>query len=527
LFYGMGDIMALNLEAKIGQMLGVGFEGLESPEYLLRWLEAGRVGTLVLFGRNIESPQQVAALTQACHAASPTPLLIAIDQEGGLVTRLGKGFTQSPGAMVLGAADSDELAERVAGVMAAELRALGINWNLAPVLDLIHNVENPSVGTRSLGTSPARVASLGAAQIRGFQRGGVAATAKHFPSLGDTPLDTHVALARHGGSVEDLLKADLVPYREAVKTGVESIMVGHVVFEQLDPRFPATLSPAIVSELLREKIGFRGVSCTDDMEMKAVASQFGAGEAAVLAALAGQDVILFSHRVETQEIAYHALLNAALSGRLPIARIDAAVARIETMKARVAIREPLNPALIQTQPHLDVMTAAARAGMVLLRNGGEIPLAADGRGTLLVEFSSYYDTEAMAKPTAGMEQGGTTSLASRLRARAHAIDTISLLPDEITPEQAQAAKERAAQADLLIIATRNAQRLPVQRDVASALMALGKPVILLCLRAPFDVNVLPYAQTVLCTCGDSVPSLEAAADALVGGFVPLGALPVA
>jgi beta-N-acetylhexosaminidase len=143
-----------------------------------------------------------------------------------------------------------------------------------------------------------------------------------------------------------------------------------------------------------------------------------------------------------------------------------------------------------------------------------------------VEFSSYYDTEAMAKPTAAMEQGGTTSLASRLRARAPQVEAISLFPDEITPEQAQAAKERAAQADLLIIATRSAQRLPVQRAFASALMALGKPVILLCLRAPFDVDVLPFAPTVLCTCGDSVPSLEAAAAALVGDFVPSGVLPV-
>jgi beta-N-acetylhexosaminidase len=164
-----------SLEEKIGQMLVVGFHGHEAPQHIIEWLREGRVGGVILFARNIDTPEQVAELTKALHEAARRPILVAIDQEGGVVARLRAGFTESPGAMALGAADDPRLTEEVSAVLAAEMRALGINWNLAPAIDLTHNIHNPSVGVRSLGSDNEHVKLHALDQVQGCQGTGVAA----------------------------------------------------------------------------------------------------------------------------------------------------------------------------------------------------------------------------------------------------------------------------------------------------------------------------------------------------------------
>ena len=203
----------LSLEDKIGQMLVVGFHGHKAPEHILDWLGEGRIGEVILFARNVDSPQQLSELTKVLHKAAKYPILVAIDQEGGTVARLRAGYTESPGAMALGAADDTGLTERVSEVLATELRALGINWNLAPAIDLTHNINNPSVGTRSIGVDPEHVSRHAIAQVNGFQNNGVAATAKHFPGKANTPVDPHVELPVIKGRLEDMWSTDLVPLR--------------------------------------------------------------------------------------------------------------------------------------------------------------------------------------------------------------------------------------------------------------------------------------------------------------------------
>jgi beta-N-acetylhexosaminidase len=243
----------LSIEEKIGQKCMVGFHGTEPPDYILEWLSSARIGGVILFSRNIHTPEQVAKLTSACHAAARHPILIGIDQEDGTVARLHEGFTQSPGAMALGAAGSEALAYQMSHVLGRELRALGINWNYAPVVDITHDINNPSVGRRSLGSDEAAVSRLAAAEVRGFQDSGVVSSAKHFPGLGNTPDDTHEALAVISGSVDYLWEHDLIPFRAVVKAGVATVMTTHVKFEALDSEYPATLSPEIVTKLLREE----------------------------------------------------------------------------------------------------------------------------------------------------------------------------------------------------------------------------------------------------------------------------------
>ncbi len=356
----------LSLEEKLGQMMVVGFHGLEPPDYILDWVARGRVGGIILFARNIGTPEQVAAMTQALHAAAPRPLLVAIDQEGGVVARLRGDYTESPGAMALAAADSDELAQSVSAVLGKELRALGINWNLAPTLDLTHNIHNPSVGVRSLGIDPQRVAYLGVAQVRGFQSAGVAATAKHFPGKANTPIDPHISLPVINDPLDNLWDTDLVPFRAVSAAGIASMMITHVQFTELEPEYPSTMSPAIMQGLLRRDMGFEGVISTDCMEMGAVTTKYGPGESAVLAALAGASTVLFSHTREYQEEAYRAVLDAAQTGRIPLSLIDDAVGKVLAMKERYAITDAPTLDGIHTAEHMAITARAARLGVVTL-----------------------------------------------------------------------------------------------------------------------------------------------------------------
>lgn len=510
--------MTLTLEEKIGQMLVVGFHGHEPPPHILDWLREGRIGGVILFARNIDTPQQVAELIEALHDAAKHPILVAIDQEGGVVARLREGFTESPGAMALGAADDPKLTEEVSAVLAMEMRALGINWNLAPAIDLTHDIRNPSVGVRSLGSDPLHVRRHALAQVRGFQGAGVAATAKHFPGKADTPVDPHVTLPVIEGPLDDLWDTDLVPFRAVCDTGVAAVMITHVQFKALEPVYPSTLSPAIIQGLLRRDMGYRGLAVTDCMEMKAVTDAYGPGESAVQAARAGANLVLFSHTREHQEAAYDALLEAAHTGRLPVERVDYSVARINEVKRRFASggRPPLT--VIRRPSHLETVGRAARAGAVLLRDRpGLLPLTPEAR-VAVIEFALSLEKEAV-----GQEK--ETAFVKHLKDRRLSLEAVAMDPSTPTEGQLDHAWRLAGDAETLVLATRNAHLYPAQLEAAQALLAVGKPSVLVCLRNPYDAGALD-AGTVLLTLGDAAPSLEAAAEALAGGYEPAGRLRV-
>ena len=505
----------LTIEEKLGQMLIVGFQGCEAPSYIIDWLKEGRIGGIILFARNIDTPRQLEALTQTLQQAAKYPILIAIDQEGGTVARLRAGFTESPGAMALGAADDPHLTSQVSGILATELRAIGVNWNLAPAIDVTHNIHNPSVGTRSLGADPEHVARHAVAQIKGFQEKGVAATAKHFPGKANTPLDPHEDLPVIEGNFDQMWKWDLVPFRAACNAGVAAVMITHVQFKDMEPTYPSTMSRRIIQELLREKIGFRGLVTTDCMEMKAVTNRYGPGESAVQAAIAGANTILFSHTRECQEAAYDALLEAAQSGRLPLKQIDSSVRCINEMKKRYPTYPKPPLTVIRHPTHLETMRRAARAGTVLLREKpGTIPLLEKYVG--LIEFASHLEKEKITQDT-------ETAFATILKKRLPDLLSTWLDPTSPTKEQLQSSDKLAEAAETIIIATRNAHLNPEQREVAEK--HLSQYSLLVCLRNPYDAGILD-ADTTLITLGDSTPSLHAAADALLGDYKPTGKINV-
>ncbi|MCU0515169.1 MAG: beta-N-acetylhexosaminidase [Anaerolineae bacterium] len=512
----------MTLEEKIGQLLLAGFDGLEPPDYILEWLAQGRIGGVILFARNVQSPAQVARLVWRCHQAARSPILVSIDQEGGEVARLRDGFTESPGAMALSAArDGVALAGQMSHILAQELRALGINWNYAPVVDLSHNMHNPAVGTRSPGSDKHRVAQIAAAQVRGLQSGGVAASPKHFPGLGDTPVDTHEALPALDTPLERLLEEDLEPYRAVIAAGAASIMVTHTLYTALDADHATTVSPVVVPRLLRGHLGYEGVVTTDCMEMNAITQHYPPDEAAVLAALASIDLILFSHTRAAQEAAYAGLLAAARSGRLPPALLEAALTRIARLKAQYAITTPPDLHQVRRPEHLAFALEAARAGVTLVKAApGLFPLtAATAPAAVVIEFASYLDSGIF-------ETGGLTGFAQQLKFRVPEVQTVALRAVNTDPAALEQALALAAAAPVTVLVTRSAHLIPEQLATARRILAAAQRTILLCLRNPYDVLVLPAAAAMLCTCGGSTPSLQAAVQALLGDFVPSGRLPV-
>jgi beta-N-acetylhexosaminidase len=507
----------MTLEEKIGQMLMVGFDGLQAPEYILEWLAQGHLGGVILFARNVSTPEQLAALTQSLRQASPYPLFISIDQEGGAVSRLRQGFTESPGAMALGAAGSEALAEEVAEMLGTELRAVGINWNLAPVVDMTRNIANPSVGTRSLGNDKDLVSKLSVAQVRGFDRAGVIATAKHFPGHGNTSVDSHEDMAIVEDTLADLRAGDLVPFQTVIDYGIASVMVTHVKFPELDPQYPATMSPRIITGLLREEMGFKGLICTDCLEMGAITNHYSAAESSVRAVQAGADVVLFSHTEKRQKEAFKAMVAAARSGELSEDRVDAGVRRVTAFKERYALDVIPDTGPVRQPVHLAISQKAARAGIVLLKASDLLPLGDAEVG--LVEFSPNLDSQAM-DPT------GLSALSEVFRRKLPALQSVMLNPQSPESDGLERAYQLAQDCKVVLVATRNAHLLPTQLRAAKRILEAHSKTVLLCLRNPYDVQLLS-ASAVLCSCGDSTPSLEALVDAVLGEFTPNGKLPVA
>lgn len=283
--------MSATEEADARSLLLVGFTGTEVDPDLRDLVRSGILG-VILFGRNVESPAQVAALTADLKRTAAGSLLVAVDQEGGAVRRLRAGFSQVPSMRLVGAMRDAALAHRVGRLLGRELRAVGIDLDLAPVLDVDTNPDNPVIGARSFSSDPAWVSALGVALGRGLEWEGVGACAKHFPGHGDTLVDSHRGLPRLGHALPRLEAVELLPFRAWIQAGFGAIMTAHILFEAIDRERPATLSKAVISGLLRERLGYQGAVLTDDLEMRAIADHVGRGPAAVLAIEAGADVVL-------------------------------------------------------------------------------------------------------------------------------------------------------------------------------------------------------------------------------------------
>jgi len=300
--------MMPTLREKIAQMflVGVGARELTSEERIA--IEHYPFGGFILFGQNCCDPAQILSLTRALwNTNKGLPPFIAIDQEGGRVHRLPKPFAHFPPAARLGETGNIKLAYRVARATAAELAAVGINLDFAPVLDVNSNPKNPVIGDRSFASDPQKVIAFGEQWIHGLRDGGIIPCGKHFPGHGDTDKDSHLDLPLVDRSLDELWQVELPPFVNACRNGIESLMTAHVLYRALDPKLPATLSHNIVTGLLRMELDYHGVVFSDDMEMKAISDHYGVAEAVAWCVRAGIDVVLFCHELPRAIDAFESL----------------------------------------------------------------------------------------------------------------------------------------------------------------------------------------------------------------------------
>jgi len=336
----------MNLKTKISQLLVGGFDGTSPPKEFTQLIKTHGLGGIILFQNNLEDPVQIARLTHQLQCLSKhAPLLIMIDEEGGRVSRLPSPFTRFPAAAMVGRCNSYDLSYRLGQATARELGVVGINMNLAPVLDVYTNPANTVIGDRAFGSNPTLVSKLGLALMVGLQDQGIIACGKHFPGHGDTVADSHHKLPKVSHSLDRFIEVELKPFQHAIQNRLQAIMTAHVIYTALDPQFPATLSKKILTKLLRQAMEFRGVVVTDDLQMKAIADHYSLTEAAIRAIVAGADLLLICHQPEALPIILDLLHQAVKRGALPEKRIDLSLDRILSLKEKMLL--PYRPASLK------------------------------------------------------------------------------------------------------------------------------------------------------------------------------------
>jgi len=325
-----------DLRQACARLLVVGFPGREVDRDLGGLIDAGALGA-ILFARNVGMAAETAVLVRQLKTRAGRPFPLSVDQEGGRVARLrGTPFTALPPMRAVGQRGDDEVARRVGGVLAFELRALGFDWDFAPVLDVDSNPANPVIGDRSFSSEPAQVARLGVALAEGLERGGVASCGKHFPGHGDTLQDSHLTLPVLEHGLARLEAVELVPFQAYARAGLASVMTAHVRFPALGEDVAATMSHRSITGLLRERLGFQGVVVSDDLEMKAISDP---AAAAVESVRAGVDVLLVCHHAAVQHRVLDALVEAARKGHVSEDRLRDAHRRIDVLVQRF-VRPP-------------------------------------------------------------------------------------------------------------------------------------------------------------------------------------------
>ncbi len=527
----------MSLGEKVAQLLVVGFPltRIERDSEAYRLIRERKVGNFILFTRNIESGRQLHGLCRELRTltedATGFAPLVAIDQEGGSVTRIRAGATFFPGAMACAAAalaqgSTDDI-ERIGLAMGEELAAMGIDIDLAPDADINCNKANPVIGVRSYGDDPQAVASRAAAFARGLSATGVLATAKHFPGHGDTNVDSHLGLPSLPHGMERLKRVELVPFAHLIDEGVPLVMTSHILFPALEDHgshselpsgLPATLSPPILTGLLRGQMGFEGAIITDCLEMKAIADHY--PDAAVQALQAGADLLCISHTASVQEKAHDDIVAAVRSGRLSEERIDEALGRVLALKARA----PKHPdsweeaALsVGSSTHRTLAQTVSESGITVLKNVGAFPPAP---GTVYVDVAPRIASLADEAPE-------RRSVAAAL---ANIVD-ISCVAVNPEPDAEDIERVRgAAFGHDVILGCYNALFDTAQRELAEALRKdarrEGRHFSIVAMRLPYDIELFGDVDGALLVYEYTPPSLQSLASFLAGTVEAKGRAPV-
>ena len=520
----------LGLEARLGQLIMPAIRGSHLNEAGDEWRqlrhqarELGMGGFILFEGDIYES----AVLIDRLQSQAPVPLLIGSDFERGAAFRI-RNTLPLPWNMAVGATGSEQWAYRQGRVTAEEARALGVNWIFAPVVDVNNNPANPVINIRSYGEDPQMVGRLGAAFVAGAQQAGVLATAKHFPGHGDTEVDSHLSLPVIAAQRRRLEQIEWVPFREAIRSGVMTVMTAHIAVPALesDPRRPATLSEAILEQVLRNELGFRGLIVSDSMKMKGLTRGYWSGEAAVQALEAGVDVLLDP---PDARVVLGALLEAVKTGRISEARVERSVERILQAKAWLGLSRrrrtgSLRPARRINAPALRQQVQDLADASVTLVKDDPSHLPLDVRGV-----RSGHLVIASARPS----PGAAADLEGHLRTRLDSLEVDRVSP-ESAPSLLNRVRNRDGKADLCLVALHvplvtGTGRLglpPRLADWLKGLLRVKPSAILVSLGDPYLIRQLSFFRTYLCTFSHVSSSQRAIVKALFGEVPVAGRLPV-
>ncbi|WP_201008037.1 glycoside hydrolase family 3 N-terminal domain-containing protein [Paenibacillus glycanilyticus] len=496
-------------------------------------------GGFILFDKNIVSAEQVATLTDGLQAeerkAGDIPLFLGVDQEGGVIQRIPSG-TNLPGQMALGATGDEGLAEQAGKLTGEELRALGLQLNFAPDLDVNSNPDNPIIGKRSFGSDPDLVSRLGVATMKGLKESGVIAAVKHFPGHGDTMVDSHLGLPVLMHDRDRLNEVELLPFKAAIASGVDMIMTAHIAFPAVDDShviskkdgssvpIPATMSKKVLTGLLREELGFKGVIISDAFTMKGIAEHFGEEQAVVRAVNAGVDIILMPQEpADAQRV----LVKAVKDGSVPLVHIHESVKRILELKDKYGLfdqGESLSAKLaslreiIGSNAHRQVeRTIAERAVTLLAGRDGKHPdqiRQGDNIAIVAVDIEQAKQLESQVK-----QAGASLQLKTQVTV--------------LKPGMANAAMQAINGADYVIVSSYQFRNLASQfnwsdsQALIDGLNKLNKRYVLLSLGNPYEMLYVKNVKSSLAVYGKEIPNTAAASRVLLGQLEPQGMLPVA
>jgi beta-N-acetylhexosaminidase len=508
----------MSIAERAGQLMSVAFHGTTITPALEAMIRQRKVGGVILYSENFTDAASVkrlaADLQRIASDAKTLPLFLSIDQEGGAVVRIASGATVLPGNMALAATPDPSASVRTSvAITARDLQALGVNFELAPDADVNNEPRNPIILNRSFGSDPGRVAALVTVAVRAFADAGFLCCAKHFPGHGETTTDSHTGLPLLDVDRAHLDAIELPPFKAAIAAGVPAIMSAHIRMPALDPTpdLPVTLSPKVMTDLIRGQLGFQGLLITDDLEMGALTQTRTESQAGYDAFVAGADFLLFRFD-ESAQVDAHAKLSAGMaSGALATGRVDASLRRILAVKQRFGILDGAAPSgTAGSDADRAAADELARASITVLRAGG-LPL----RGKIFVVSPVNPDIALVTdQPSLGQV------LAQRLPNVS--TQAISLSPIQADIDRAVAA---ARTADMVVFGSADLFSYPQQAALAKALQAV-KPTVLVSLRSPYDIQSVPGVSGYVCAYTGREPTLRALADVLSGARAPTGTLPV-
>ena len=508
--------MEMTVKQMLGQKLIFGFHGTELSEEFKALIREYRIGNVILFSRNVESAGQLRRLCTEIQTlileVTGFPAFIVIDQEGGMVSRLPADAVTVPGAMAVSATGDPDSARIASEITIRQLRGLGVNFNMAPVLDVNTNPQNPVIGVRSFGDDPRKAALFGEAAVRPYSGTGVYCCGKHFPGHGDTGVDSHLGLPKIDKTPEELEEAELIPFRRCIAAGIPAIMSSHILFPKIEPEnVPCTMSRTMITGLLKEKLGFRGLVFSDCLEMDAIRKHYGTAKGAIAAFQAGVDMAELSKTVSLMRETAEAVNRAAENGEFDMEEIRASVEKILAVKRTVTV-DPV-PELCNLPEDREAVRQLYRSAVTCWE--GICPVLDEK--TFFCGCNGYpaslaanpgFDMQPFPAYMAAAFGGGSV--------------VTSKNPDEA---EIRAAVEAAEPYDRIVLGTCNAHLLPGQLRLAQALADTGKELIGVALRNPYDLPLLPDCTCKIAVYDYSEDCFHALEEVFRGGTAS-GSLPV-